>query len=624
VGRFVGLEKQKSHEGVESDFFVIEYAGGGKLFVPLSQSHLVSRYIGSHEEKPTLHKIGDKKWTRAKTSAQKSIIGYAQDLLTAQAEREHFGGTAVSSDSDDMLLFEEEFPFVETEDQLQAVHAIKGDLCQEKPMDRLVCGDVGYGKTEVAMRAAFKMAVDGGKQVAILVPTTTLAMQHYESFCERMSSFPVRIAILSRFQSRDEIKSSIKSIESGSIDIVIGTHRMISKDVKFKNLGLVIIDEEQRFGVRAKESLKKMARGVDYLTLSATPIPRTLYLSLVSARDLSVINTPPQDRLPIKTIIAEKESGLIKNAALRELAREGQIYYVHNRVETIHKVVKELQEILPDARIKAAHGQMKADDLDDIFHAFKAGTIDILVATTIIENGIDIPNANTILIERSDTFGIADLYQLRGRVGRWNRPAYAYFLTPPNRELPEIAQKRLQALATTSGFGGGMKLAMRDLEIRGAGDILGVRQSGHVSSIGFHLYCKLLKKTIDAIKKKKPVSFIETKMEFPFNASIPETYVQETSLRLEIYHRLGDAEEATTVEKIREELIDRFGPIHDPTNLLLHLTRIRIAAQNKGYTLLKYDRQTLITNRQSEGKKSHILPFFKNASEFEEIILNVI
>ena len=499
----------------------------------------------------------------------------------------------------------------------------------QKPraMDRLICGDVGYGKTEVAMRAAFKAVADGEKQVAVLVPTTTLAMQHYETFKERMSSFPITVKLLSRFVPKKEQAETLKGLKEGTVDIVIGTHRLTSQDIVFKNLGLTIIDEEQRFGVRAKEHLKKYKTGVDYLTLSATPIPRTLYMSLVGARDLSVINTPPQDRLPIKTIIAEREESLIKNAILRELARDGQVYFIHNRVESIGKVTEMLQTLVPEAKIVTGHGQMTADQLDTIIHTFKSGEANILVATTIVENGIDIPNANTILIDRADAFGMGDLYQLRGRVGRWNRPAYCYFLTPKNRELPEISRKRLTALVETSGFGGGMKLAMRDLEIRGAGDLLGVKQSGHVSSIGFHLYCKLLKQTVSALKQKKPATFLETKIEFPFEANFPSSYIPETSLRLELYHRLGTADSPESVEAIRAELIDRFGPLPDPSNLLLHITRIRIAATSRSYTLLKYHNQTLITHRQhkkSLEKKTHIIPFFKTPQEFEEAVLSLL
>lgn len=624
IGKFLGIEKQKNHLGHETEFIILEYASASKLYVPLSQSHLVSRYIGTKEESPTLHTLGTNKWHNAKAKAQQSIMGYAKDLLQIQAEREAKGGFIYPKDSSDMLLFEEEFPFVETEDQLNAISQIKNDLESTKAMDRLVCGDVGYGKTEVAMRAAFKVAADGKKQVAILAPTTTLAMQHYETFKERMANFALNIGALSRFVSSKESKKALEELEKGTLDIVIGTHRLISSDVKFKNLGLIIIDEEQRFGVRAKEHLKKAKVGVDCITLSATPIPRTLYMSIIGARDLSVINTPPQDRLPIKTIIAEYDAALIKNALLRELARDGQAYYIHNRVETIAKVCEEIKDLVPHANVQYVHGQMNPESIDEIFHAFKSGQVQILIATTIVESGIDIPNANTIIIDRADRFGLADLYQLRGRVGRWNRPAYAYFLTPSNRELQEISKKRLQALVETSGFGGGMKLALRDLEIRGAGDILGVQQSGQVASIGFHLYCKLLKRAVEAIKNKTVLSFVETKMEFSYPASLPESYIPETSLRLEIYHRLGEATQVSELQEILSELEDRFGKPPKEVSWLLYLNRIRIFASMNYFVLLKFEKVTFQVHRQKGSeleKKTIMLPTFENPSELEQYVI---
>jgi transcription-repair coupling factor (superfamily II helicase) len=624
VGKFLGIDKQKNHLGHVDEFIIIEYANASKFYVPLSQSHLVSRYIGSKEDSPPLHTLGTTKWQTAKAKAEESIVGYAKDLLHMQAQRETTGGFVYPIDGESMVLFEEEFPFIETEDQLRAIAEIKEDMCSKKAMDRLICGDVGYGKTEVAMRAAFKAAIDGGKQVAFLVPTTTLAMQHYDTFKERMANFPIKIKALSRFISPKEIKQTLEELKEGSIDILIGTHRLISKDICFKNLGLLIIDEEQRFGVRAKESLKKIRIGVDCLTLSATPIPRTLHMSMVGAKDLSIINTPPQDRLPIKTIIAESDPLIIKNAILRELSRDGQTYFIHNRVESIYKIQEDLEKLVPSARMKVVHGQMDSQDIDDIFHAFKSGTIDVLIATTLVESGIDIPNANTILIDRADSFGLADLYQLRGRVGRWNRPAYAYFLTPKNRELHELSKKRLQALVETSGFGGGMKLAMRDLEIRGAGDILGVQQSGQISTVGFHLYCKLLKKTIEALKRKMPTSFIETKMEFSFPASLPESYIRETSLRLEIYHRLGEALEFSQVEEILKELEDRFGKPPSEVIWLYHLTRIRIFATQHEFIFLKFEKVSFIGHKQQKDKtvikKSMFLPQFDDPKHLEEYV----
>jgi transcription-repair coupling factor (superfamily II helicase) len=497
----------------------------------------------------------------------------------------------------------------------------------QKAMDRLICGDVGYGKTEVAMRAAFKAVCEGKKQVAVLVPTTVLALQHFETFCDRMANYPLIIKVLSRFQSSKEIKEALQMAAEGKVDILIGTHRIVSKDVTFQNLGLIIIDEEQRFGVRAKEHLKTLKTGVDCLTLTATPIPRTLYLSLIGAREISIINTPPQDRLPIKSIIAERDPAVIHNALVRELSRDGQAFFIHNRVESIHQVGEELQKLLPEAKIVIGHGQMSSDELDTVFHAFKSGEADILLSTTIVENGIDIPNANTILIDRADQFGIADLYQLRGRVGRWNRPAYTYFLAPKGKTLTEPSFKRLHALVESQGYGGGMKIAMRDLEMRGAGDILGVQQSGHIASIGFHLYCKLLKRTIAALQTHKDPSFHETKLEFPYNACLPDTYLPETSLRLEIYHRLGEVTSLKETDDILDELKDRFGTPPPPVLFLHHLTRIRLLASQKRYTLVKFGTHTLHTEKYQGKellKETHTLKKFTSPQELEQLCCSLL
>lgn len=602
IGRYIGLEKRPNHAGIESEFFLIEYANNAKLYAPINQAHLISKYIGSSEEIPKMHTLGSNRWKRTRENTERAIMGYALDLLQLYAKRELKGGFAFPKDSADILPFEEEFPFVETEDQLIAIRQTKEDMCSQKSMDRLVCGDVGYGKTEIAIRASFKAVMDGEKQVAMLVPTTILAMQHFETFLDRMRNFPINIVVLSRFRSTKQTLDALEGISKGTVDIVIGTHRLISQDVRFKKLGLVIIDEEQRFGVKAKEHLKKIKTGVDCLTLSATPIPRTLYMSLIGVRDISVINTPPQDRLPIKTIIAEPHDEIMKTALLRELARDGQAYVIHNRVETIYGISDRIKKILPQARIAVVHGQMHASEIDTTFHAFKNGQIDILVATTIIENGIDIPNANTILIDRADHFGLADLYQLRGRVGRWNRRAYAYFLIPKQRYLPEITRKRLNALVESSGYGGGMKLAMRDLEIRGAGNILGTEQSGHVSAIGFHLYCKLLKKTLRTIEGKTPAMITDTKCDFPVDARLPENYVNETSLRMEIYQKLGETVSWDEVNVLWAELKDRFGPPPEPVKWLYHLTRIRIYASRRGYTLLKLKQHSLTVEKKQDNR----------------------
>lgn len=624
IGKYLGVVKQKNHLGIESEFLIIEYANQSKLYVPVSQSHLVSKYIGTKEEIPTLHTLGTSAWTKSKAKVQQAIIGYAKDLLQLQAERELRGGFAFKEDSKELEEFFDAFPYTETEDQLKAFFDINQDMQNKLPMDRLVCGDVGYGKTEVAMRAAFKAVVDGGKQVAVLVPTTVLAVQHYETFKDRMDLFPITVGVASRFQSAKEIKKTLEDVKEGKIDILVGTHRLISKDVSFKDLGLIIIDEEQRFGVKTKEALKHFKVDVDCLTMTATPIPRTLYLSLVGAKKMSVINSPPQDRLPIRSIIAEKDEEVIKTAILRELARDGQVFFIHNRVESIHKVAEELQTLAPAANIAVAHGQMSADIIDNIFHKFKRGEIDILVATTIIENGIDIPNANTILIDRADTFGISDLYQLRGRVGRWNKTAYCYFLVPKNRSLQEVSQKRLQALIENSGFGGGIKLAMRDLEIRGAGDILGTQQSGHAASIGFHLYCKLLKKAVDALKKKEVTTFFEAKLEFTFEAKLPASYVPDSSLRLEIYHRLGETSTYAEAQEILDELKDRFGPPPNPVIWLYHMTRLRIFANEHHFVTIKFLNHSIQAERQLTNetkKKTFLIPPVISAEELEKVTI---
>lgn len=598
IGRYLGIEKRPDHNGILTEFFQIEYSDNAKLYVPINQAYLISKYIGSSDELPKMHTLGSSRWKKTKEHAESAIQGYAKDLLLLYAQRSVREGFIYPEDGPDLLAFEEEFPFVETEDQLAAIAAIKQDMTSDSAMDRLICGDVGYGKTEVAMRAAFKAVIDGGKQVAVLVPTTVLAMQHYETFRDRMANFPVNVAVLSRFQTAKQTREVLEGVAAGTIDILIGTHRIISDDVNFKDLGLVIIDEEQRFGVKAKEHLKKIKVNVDCLTLSATPIPRTLYMSLIGVRDMSPINTPPQDRLPITTILAEPHDQVLKNALLRELARDGQAFVIHNRVETIYDTADRIKKLLPQSRVAVCHGQMHADESDQVFHAFKTGQVDILIATTIVENGIDIPNANTILIERADHFGMADLYQLRGRVGRWNRRAYAYFLVRNLQRLPEIARKRLNALAEASGYGGGMKVAMRDLELRGAGNILGLEQSGQVSAIGFHLYCKLLKRTVQTLQGKKPPTLCDTKVEFSGDARLTEEYVNETSLRMEIYQRLGEATSWEEIEAIWDELKDRFGPPPEPAQWLYYLSRIRVFAALHGIVTIKFEKLSITAERR--------------------------
>jgi transcription-repair coupling factor (superfamily II helicase) len=627
LGKFCGIERRPDIYGREQEFFVLEYADRAKLYVPLTQSHLISKYVGGSDGAPKLHTLGSNRWKRLREDTERAILGYASELLQVQANRVIKGGFSFAADGISFQLFEAEFPYSETEDQLKAISAIKADMCSSKAMDRLVCGDVGYGKTEVAMRAAFKAVGDGSKQVAVLAPTTVLALQHYENFVDRMSPFGIKIGVLSRFSTPKQNRKVVEEVANGAVDIIIGTHRLLQKDVLFKDLGLVIIDEEQRFGVKAKEQLKIMKEGVDCLTLSATPIPRTLYLSLISARDLSTISTPPHDRLPIKTVICEPSDEVIQSALFRELNRGGQAFFVHNRVESIFDSADRLKRLLPRARIAVAHGQMSSEELDLVFHSFKRGDVDILVATSIIENGIDIPNANTIVVDRADQFGIADLYQLRGRVGRWNRRAYAYFLLPATRMLSDVARKRIEAIAQAGGYGGGLKVAMRDLEIRGAGDILGTEQSGNVAAIGFHLYCKLLKRTIESLQGKSPSWTIDTRIETPYDARLPDMYVNEVSLRMEFYQRFGEAKTSDEVDELAKELVDRFGPLPEPALWLVSTTRVKITGAQKGFTLIKLESHSLILEKKTgqESRSNRVLisrP--KTPDEFEKKVSDAI
>jgi transcription-repair coupling factor (superfamily II helicase) len=622
IGRYLGIERRVNHLGVDTEFLALEYADGAKFYVPLSQANMVTSYVGADERRPTLHTLGGNRWQKLRERTEEAIAGYASGLLNLYAERTLAPGFVFPSDGEEMRHFEESFPYQATADQLAAIQSVKSDMMSEKPMDRLVCGDVGYGKTEVAMRAAFKAVADGKKQVAVLVPTTVLAMQHYETFRERMADFSIRIGILSRIQGTRETRKTLKALADGELDIIIGTHRMISSDVEFKDLGLLIIDEEQRFGVRAKEHLRSLAKGVDCLHLSATPIPRTLYFALMGARDISTINTPPHDRLPVRTVIAEIDEQMMKNALQRELSREGQVFVIHNRVESIDRFAARIQQMAPQARILVGHGQMEAEELDTVFHRFRQREADILVATTIVENGLDIPNANTIFVDRADMYGLADLYQLRGRVGRWNRQAYAYFFLPRGSALSPIAAKRLSALRDAPGYGGGMRVALRDLEIRGAGDLLGTEQSGHAATIGFHLYCKLLRRAVEQLRRGGTTDLVETKMEFPFDARLPEDYVNDLSLRLEIYHRWGEAIDLETVDAIYEELQDRFGKPPLPVQWLYHLTRLRVYASAHRMTLLKIE-PVAVTGRLGTHPAQKALLYSKpqGPEEMEKAVL---
>lgn len=592
IGKYLGLFDIQV-AGQMQEALAIEYADNARLYIPVSQSHLLTRYTGAGRARPTLHALGGKRWAREKEAAQKAVADLAAQLLETQARRDALPGFAFGKDTPWQYEFEAAFPFQETEDQERAIEDVKRDMESQRPMDRLVCGDVGYGKTEVAMRAAFK-AVMSGKQVAVLVPTTVLAQQHYDTFCARMAAFPVRIGMLSRFQSRREQADIVRRANEGSIDIVIGTHRLLQGDVVFKDLGLLIIDEEHRFGVAHKEFLKRTHAMVDVLTLTATPIPRTLYMSLSGVRDLSVIATPPQERLPVETIVAEISDELVREAILRELNREGQVFYLYNRVRTMDRVLEWLERLVPEARIRTAHGQMPEDELADVMRAFTRGEFDVLLCTTIIESGLDLPNVNTILIERSDRFGLAELYQLRGRVGRYKRKAYAYFLLPRHGHLLAEARKRLSAIRRYSQLGAGFRLAMRDLEIRGAGNLLGPQQSGHISAVGFDLYCQLLRRSIARLigEPAPPVIDCELRLDFidlspgaaddDGAAVLPAHFIDDEALRIRVYRQIASASSLEELEQARKDLEDRFGRLPPAVDRLLKLAALRIFASLKG------------------------------------------
>jgi transcription-repair coupling factor (superfamily II helicase) len=579
IARYLGLVTLDLGEGA-MEFLHLEYEGGDKLYVPVSQLHVISRYTGAAPESAPLHRLGSGQWEKAKRKAARQVRDTAAELLDLYAKRLAREGYAFPLKAQEYEQFAATFPFEETPDQAEAIQSVIIDMTLGRPMDRLVCGDVGFGKTEVAMRAAF-IAVAGGTQVAILVPTTLLAEQHYANFTDRFSSFPVKIAELSRFRSPKEVAKSLEGLADGRIDIVIGTHKLLQKDVKFKNLGLVIIDEEHRFGVRQKEELKKLRAQVDVLTLTATPIPRTLAMSLEGLRDFSVIATAPQRRLSIKTFVNRLSNGIVREAVLRELKRGGQAYYLYNEVETIENRRAELEELLPEARIAVAHGQMRERELESVMRDFYHQRSNVLLCSTIIETGIDVPTANTILIHRADKFGLAQLHQLRGRVGRSHHQAYAYLLTPPEDALSAAARKRLEAIQMMEDLGAGFYLAMHDLEIRGAGEVLGESQSGGIHDIGFTLYTEMLEHAVRSLKKGKEPDLsrplnVATEVNLHAPALLPETYCGDVHERLVIYKRLANCATDEELERLIEELVDRFGPLPDPTRVLLECHRLRI------------------------------------------------
>jgi transcription-repair coupling factor (superfamily II helicase) len=642
IGKFLGLQKfsvAQAHrlpgtddtksasgalalqqEGQPQEVLALEFADEAKLYVPLEQAYLVSRYVGAGKKSPPLSSLGDGKWARAKIKAAASIFDYAGKMLAIQAKRQMHPGHAFAPDTKWQTEFEHSFAFRETPDQMKAIIDTKIDMERPRPMDRLICGDVGFGKTEVAVRAAFK-AVISSKQVALLAPTTVLAQQHFEVFRQRMLDYPVRIEMLSRFRSQSEQKKVLHLLREGGIDIIIGTHRLISGDVVFKDLGLVVIDEEQRFGVLHKEKFKELFKLVDVLTLSATPIPRTLYLSLVGVKDMSTIETPPLNRLPVETVVSAYDERIIRAAIDRELERQGQVFFLHNRVATIERARDRIVHLCPQARVEIGHGQMDADELEAVMSRFIAGKTDVLVCTTIIESGLDIPNANTIIIDRADQFGLADLYQLRGRVGRAEHKAYAYLLLPREMMTIGAARKRISAIKQYSSLGSGFRVAMRDLEIRGAGSILGTAQSGHIVAVGFDLYCQLLKQAVAQLKGDKPrlrldvdlrLDFVVTNeaefvapkspvgeaVSFPYKipAFIPVTYVSDSPLRIRAYRDIAEITSNQQLDRLRREWRDRFGSFPAAVDNLFALIEIKLAAARSGVTRVEVrDRKLMLT-----------------------------
>ncbi len=592
IGQYQGIESMNIGE-IKKDFLVVKYSGDDKLYVPAEQANLLQKYIGADEDIPKLYKLGGNEWTRIKKRVKQSVQELAEDLLELYAARERAKGHAFAKDTIWQQEFEDAFKYEETPDQYSALDEIKRDMEIDKPMDRLLCGDVGYGKTEVAVRAAFKANMDN-MQVAVLVPTTILAQQHYNTFSERFNNYPVTIKALSRFQSPKEQREILKGLYNGSVDVVIGTHRLLQKDIEFKNLGLIIVDEEQRFGVAQKERLKTLKKSTDVLTLTATPIPRTLHMSLISVRDMSVIETPPEDRFPIRTYVIRHNDDLVKEAINRELQRDGQIYYVHNRVQNIHKVAARIQKLVPDARIGIAHGQMREDRLERVMLQFLNKEYDILVCTTIIENGLDIANVNTILVIDADKMGLSQLYQLRGRVGRTNRVAYAYFMYHPEKILSEDAEKRLQALKEFSSLGSGFKVAMRDLEIRGAGNILGPEQHGHIAAVGFEMYRKLLQDAINSLNGGEKEETVEPTVELNVSAYISDRYIGDPRQKIEIYKKVVGISNLQQAEEVQEEILDRFGKMPVSVKNLLTIARIKVLAKELSITSVTMDKGSVI------------------------------
>ena len=595
IGVYGGLTK-KTFEGVTRDYLILNYAEGDQLFVPVHQADRLSNYIGPNGKEPVITRLGTKDWLNSKNFVKEKVLEVANDLLELYAKRQVTPGFAFSKDSIWMKDLEGAFPYEETEDQKTAIRKVKEDMESPRPMDRLICGDVGYGKTEIALRAAFKAACDS-KQVAILVPTTVLAQQHYETFKNRFAAYPVNVEMLSRFRTPKEQTKILKKLENGEIDIIIGTHRLVSKDVKFKDLGLVVIDEEQRFGVSQKEYLKKLRARVDVLTMTATPIPRTLYMALTGVRDISNINTPPYERVPVTTYVGPYSEKIVRQAVTREMERGGQTFFVHNRVQSIYAMHDYLRRMLPEARIGVAHGQMAEKQLSEVMDRFYKGELDVLLCTSIIESGLDVPNANTLIVSRADTFGLAQLYQIRGRVGRSSQRAYAYFFRQRGHKPTEAGLERLEVIAENTQFGAGYTIAMRDLEMRGAGEILGSRQHGAIASVGFHLYTRMLAQAVRSVRDIKGVQVSDEELgitremaylfnpitvELPMNIGIPESYIEDDQTRIKLYRRMASVSKEEDLDALDAEFTDRFGPLPDEIRHLIFQIRVKILAEQIG------------------------------------------
>lgn len=605
IGKYLGIETLES-SGTHNDFLMVQYSGNDKLFVPVDQIDLIQKYVGSEGKEPKIYKLGGSEWAKVKRRVQSSVEDIADDLIEIYAEREASRGHSFEQDGEMQKEFEEAFPYEETPDQVRCIEEIKHDMERVRPMDRLLCGDVGYGKTEVALRAAFKAIADG-KQVAILVPTTILAQQHYETLTERMQDFGVNIGLMSRFRTRKQQKDNTDGLRKGLVDIVVGTHRLLSKDVEFKDLGLLIVDEEQRFGVKHKEKIKQLKADVDVLTLTATPIPRTLHMSMLGVRDLSVIETPPENRFPIQTYVIEYNPVFIREAVEREMSRDGQVFFLYNRVDSIDRMASHISELVPDARVAVAHGQMNETELENIMFAFLEGEYDVLVSTTIIETGVDIPNVNTLIVYDADRMGLSQLYQIRGRVGRSNRVAYAYFTYQQNKVLTEIAEKRLEAIKEFTELGSGFKIAMRDLSIRGAGNLLGAQQHGFIDSVGFDMYSQMLKDAIEAKRQGKTPEAIQPfqpELQLDIDAYLPGDYISDEKQKIDMYKRFQTIESEEDIQDLRDELIDRFGDYPEQVEKLFTVSVLKQQAkQNRieEITEQKHMIKLVMEKEQSQG-----------------------